>query len=84
MQKSTNEQMGGRVSHALCPVLCPSCGLRQTVTPASRSDVCCNRTLPQSTSARSDFGLSAAELYGTPLSPSELALSYPREFGEFA
>ena len=89
MQTSQNEQVVGRVSDAVRPVLCPTRGLRQTVAPAPRSDVGGDSAVSQGTAARGGSGLSQGDLLGTPLSPAEreiaaLALSYPHLFGERA
>lgn len=62
---------------------------RETVAPASGSDVGGNHQIPRFAFPRRGAGLSQGDLLGTPLSASEreiaeLALSYPHEFGEWA
>jgi hypothetical protein len=89
MQTSKSEQMVGRVSDAVRPVLCLACGLRQTVPTASGSDVGSDSQIPQRTDPRGGIGLSQGDLLETSLSPVEreiaaLALSYPHLFGEWA
>ncbi len=89
MQTSQSEQVVGRVSDAVRPVLCPTCGLGQTIPPASGSDVRGHCPVPRRTDPAGGSGLSPAELLGIPLSAAEqhladLALSYPHLFGEWA
>ncbi|WP_310625786.1 hypothetical protein [Limnohabitans sp.] len=84
MQKSTNEQVAWWLSDAVRPVLRPTGCVSQTVTPASGGNAGGNSQIPERTHTRGGFGLSATELYGTPLNAAELALSYPHEFGEMA
>lgn len=87
LHESGQHQAPRRVPDAVRPVLCPACGICQTVPPASGSDVRGHRPVSRRTDPAGGSGLSSAELLGTPLSAAEqrladLALSYPHLFGE--
>jgi len=78
MQTSQHEQVVGRLSDAVRPVLCPTCGLGQTIPPASGSDVGRDCKVSGSTWPGRGSGVRAPEPDEKPLSTAEIAFGIER------
>lgn len=72
------------VRHKMRNVLREARCVCKTIKTSSRSDDGRNRAFQKCTKARGDFRVSETEIYESKLSAAELALSYPKLFGEFA